>query len=139
MWANARGQAVAQHKLDRVLRHVLTVAGEGQGVPDAELLERFRMGGDAAAIELLIWRYQKLVFGVCQRILRDAHDAEDAFQATFLILARKAGSISKGDALGSWLFRVATRVWWSVPAICWKNALCRRGRRTASCASLKAV
>jgi RNA polymerase sigma-70 factor (ECF subfamily) len=100
---------VADRKLARVLEHVLTAGGEDPGVGDAELLERFSRRGDAAAFELLVWRYQRLVLGVCRRVLRDAHDAEDAFQATFLILARKAGSVGRREALGAWLYRVAAR------------------------------
>ena len=50
------------------------------------------------------------MLGVCRRILGDVHDAEDAFQATFLTLARKAGSIRRSEAIGSWLYRVAYRV-----------------------------
>src|SRR5262249_20953981 len=51
-----------------------------------------------------------LVYGVCRNILRHDHDSEDAFQATFLVLARRAGVIREGQALGSWLYRVAFRV-----------------------------
>jgi RNA polymerase sigma factor (sigma-70 family) len=100
---------VADRKLARVLEHVLTASGDDRGVSDAELLERFKVRGDAAAFELLVWRYQRLVLGVCRRVLRDAHEAEDAFQATFLILARRAGSVGRREALGAWLYRVATR------------------------------
>ncbi|HEV3119643.1 MAG TPA: efflux RND transporter periplasmic adaptor subunit [Gemmataceae bacterium] len=79
------------------------------GVSDSILLQRFLANRDEAAFELLLWRHARLVFGVCQRVLHDRHDAEDAFQATILILARKAASISKGDALASWLYKVAFR------------------------------
>jgi RNA polymerase sigma factor (sigma-70 family) len=100
---------MANRKLARALDHILGVAGDGRGTSDAELLERFIGQGDAAAFELLVWRYQRLVLGICRRVLHNVHDAEDAFQATFVILARKAGSIGRRETLGSWLHRVATR------------------------------
>src|SRR5439155_19785925 len=77
---------------------------------DADLLERFVGQRDEAAFEVLLWRHGPKVLGVCRRVLRHEQDAEDAFQATFLILARKARSIGKRQAVGSWLYRVAYRV-----------------------------
>src|SRR6266511_1797895 len=82
----------------------------GAAVADAELLERFARERDETAFELLVWRHQRMVLGVCRRVLRDLHEAEDAFQATFLALARKAGSIARRDAVAGWLYRVACRV-----------------------------
>ncbi len=93
--------------LSRLLQEVRKTAGDGVG--DAELLSRFAATGDEAAFELLVHRHQRLVFGVCRRILGDHHDAEDAFQAAFLALARKAGGIGKREAVAGWLFRVAYR------------------------------
>jgi RNA polymerase sigma factor (sigma-70 family) len=86
-----------------------TVAPESGSLTDAELLERFVSRRDEAAFELLVWRHGGMVWGACRRLLRDAHDAEDAFQATFLALARQAGSISKRAAVAGWLHRVASR------------------------------
>jgi RNA polymerase sigma factor (sigma-70 family) len=94
--------------LSRLLHEVRRTAA-GDGVGDAELLGRFAATGDEAAFELLVRRYQRLVFGVCRRVLHDHHDAEDAFQATFLALARKARDIGKREAVAGWLFRVAYR------------------------------
>jgi RNA polymerase sigma factor (sigma-70 family) len=89
------------------------------GVPDAQLLERFLGQRDEAAFELLVWRHGKMVFGTCRRLLRDAQEAEDAFQACFLALARRAGSIGRRESVGGWLHKVAYRV-----------ALGAKGRRT---------
>jgi RNA polymerase sigma factor (sigma-70 family) len=79
-------------------------------LPDAQLLERYVGQRDEAAFEALLHRHGPLVFGVCRRFLYDAHDAEDAFQATFLILARKAGSVVPRSMVGNWLYGVAYRV-----------------------------
>ncbi len=84
--------------------------GAGEGSSDAELLRRFAHGQDADAFELLVWRHQRLVLGVCRRVLGDPEDAEDAFQATFLTLARKAASVGRRGAVAGWLYRVAYRV-----------------------------
>jgi RNA polymerase sigma factor (sigma-70 family) len=77
---------------------------------DQELIGRFVGAGDPLALELLIWRHQRMVMGVCLRLLKDVHDAEDAFQATFLVLARKARSIRNPQAVAAWLYEVAYRV-----------------------------
>jgi RNA polymerase sigma factor (sigma-70 family) len=82
--------------------------GAGAGVPDSELLRRFTCARDEAAFELLVWRHGAMVLGLCQRTVRDEQLAEDAFQAVFLVLARKAGAV-RGN-LGGWLFKVARRV-----------------------------
>src|ERR1700738_1449091 len=79
------------------------------GATDAELLDRFVAHRDGPAFAALLQRHGPMVFGVCRRVLRDPHDAEDAFQAAFLVLVRKAGSIGKGESLGCWLHEVACR------------------------------
>jgi RNA polymerase sigma factor (sigma-70 family) len=79
-------------------------------LPDEVLLRRFVGHRDEAAFEALVWRHGPLVLGVSRRVLGRTPDAEDAFQATFLVLARKAGSIRRGMAVGPWLYRVAYRV-----------------------------
>ncbi len=77
---------------------------------DAQLLERFLRQRDEAAFGLLMLRHGSLVFGVCRHVLRHTEDAEDAFQATFLMLARKAGAISRHESVGGWLYTVAYRI-----------------------------
>jgi RNA polymerase sigma factor (sigma-70 family) len=77
---------------------------------DAHLLERFAARRSEGAFAVLVERHGPLVHSVCRRILNDAHDAEDAFQATFLILARKAHTIQKHQSLASWLYKVAYRI-----------------------------
>jgi RNA polymerase sigma factor (sigma-70 family) len=74
------------------------------------LLERFVASKDAAAFEELVRRHGPMVLRVCQRVLQQAQDAEDAFQVTFLVLARKAAVIAKRGSVGSWLYGVAMRV-----------------------------
>src|SRR5262245_50020196 len=77
---------------------------------DGQLLERFLRAQDREAFEALIARHGRMVLGVCRRVLRCPHDADDAFQATFLLLARKARSIRKKRSVGSWLYGTAYRV-----------------------------
>ncbi len=86
----------------------LAAPGEGRDLTDRQLLERFALG-DRAAFTLLIKRHGRLVWDVCRRTLGDEHDAEDAFQAVFLVLSCKAGSIHRADSLSSWLHGVALR------------------------------
>jgi RNA polymerase sigma factor (sigma-70 family) len=91
--------------LDRIFRRG-TVAGMGEGA----LLARFVADGDEAAFSALVARHGPMVRGVCRRLLRDEHDVDDAFQATFLVLVRRAGAIRDGDLVGHWLHGVAHRV-----------------------------
>jgi RNA polymerase sigma-70 factor (ECF subfamily) len=76
---------------------------------DSHLLDRFAHEHDPTAFDLLAQRHGPMVLAVCRRVLRNGHDAEDAFQATLLVLACKAGSIGKREALASWLYGVAYR------------------------------
>jgi RNA polymerase sigma factor (sigma-70 family) len=84
-------------------------ACEADSRPDAQLLQQFLRYRDEDAFAVLVRRHGPTVLGVCRRLLRDGHDVEDAFQATFLVLVRKARSISHRDRLGGWLYGVAFR------------------------------
>jgi RNA polymerase sigma factor (sigma-70 family) len=77
---------------------------------DTQLLETFARRREESAFEAIVERHGPVVLGVCRRVLHDEHDAEDAFQATFLVLARNAASIRNQEALGAWLYGVAYRV-----------------------------
>src|SRR6202165_4435227 len=79
----------------------------GAGQTDGQLLEDFLSRRDEAALAALVWRYGPMVWGVCRRVLRNHHDAEDAFQATFSVLVRKAASIRPREMVGNWLYGVA--------------------------------
>ncbi len=103
---------MASGQLNTLIRHLRRIVRPRAAteLTDAQLLERFVQGRDEAAFELLVWRHGAMVLNVCLRILHGEHDAEDAFQATFLALSRKAGAIGKRESVGSWLYKVAYRV-----------------------------
>jgi RNA polymerase sigma factor (sigma-70 family) len=92
-----------------VLRHIhrLAAADLPGELPDRQLLEQFSASHEEAAFAAMVRRHGPLVLGVCRRVLGNAHDAEDAFQAAFLMLARKAHAVRKQESLGGWLYRVA--------------------------------
>jgi RNA polymerase sigma-70 factor (ECF subfamily) len=96
--------------MNRVIHFLRRAVGATGGEEDGELLRRFIAGREEAAFAGLVRRHGAMVFGVCRRVLNDLHDAEDAFQATFLVLARRAASVRKPDAVASWLYGVAYRV-----------------------------
>ncbi|HEV3255717.1 MAG TPA: sigma-70 family RNA polymerase sigma factor, partial [Gemmataceae bacterium] len=103
---------MAEVRPNPVIQHIRHLIGSVQAaaMTDGQLLERFLASRDESAVEALVRRYGPLVLGVCRRVLHNAHAAEDAFQATFLVLMRKAPSLDRGKPLGSWLYTVAYRL-----------------------------
>jgi RNA polymerase sigma factor (sigma-70 family) len=102
-------QGMPSSPLQSVVRHLrgVLVNHAVAEVLDAELLSRYVLHKDATAFDLLLRRHGPMVLGVCRRLLRDEYDTEDAFQATFLILIRKANKIRNPAKLGNWLYGVA--------------------------------
>jgi RNA polymerase sigma factor (sigma-70 family) len=92
----------------RFLRRIVAAHGGGDAT-DGQLLNRFAAEHDESAFAALVQRHGPMVLGVCRRLLPELQDAEDAFQATFLVLVRKASSIARSELLGNWLYGVAHR------------------------------
>ena len=116
--------------------NALTHVGVAVNLSDAQLLDRFLVrGGEGAeaAFEVLVARHGPMVLNVCSNVLRDSNDAQDAFQATFLVLASRAGSIRQSDALAGWLLGVARRV-----AVRSRMDLARRRANEGRAAEMKA-
>src|SRR3954453_11316694 len=103
---------MAQRQNSPVLRylHKLFEREELTSLTDRQLLQRFAVYRCEASFTALVRRHGPMVFGVCSRVLRNAADAEDAVQATFLVLARKARGFGWEDSIGNWLYGVALRV-----------------------------
>lgn len=114
-------------KLVRTLR-VQVRSAHVDHLSDAQLLERFSATGDEAAFEALLRRHGPLVRGACRRVLGDGPDADDAFQAAFLVLARKAGAIRQAAAVSCWLYGVARRLSCQLR----RRTACRRDRERAA-------
>jgi RNA polymerase sigma factor (sigma-70 family) len=98
--------------LNGVVQRIRAIAAvkTGRACGDRELLERFLKAADEAAFAVLVDRHAPMILGLCRRLLRDRHDADDACQATFLVLARAARSVRKQESLASWLHGVAYRI-----------------------------
>lgn len=103
---------MANTPLGRLMFRLRQLAGDAEAgqLQDRQLLQRFVTSSDESAFEVLLERHGPLVWGLCLRLLRHRQDAEDAFQATFLVLARNARCIRKHDSLASWLYGVAYRI-----------------------------
>src|SRR5437588_13041499 len=100
---------MAHSSLDKVMQHVRSLAA-GQVASDAQLLSTYVASHDQTAFPVITRRHGPLVLSVCRRVLGNLHDAEDAFQATFLVLARNANKLAKKGSLASWLHGIAYRV-----------------------------
>ena len=100
---------VATGQLWHFLNHLFSTAGD-RAQSDAELLDRFARMREEHAFGGLVQRHGPMVLAVCRRLLHQTEDAEDAFQATFLVLAKKAGAIRKQESVGSWLYGTAYRM-----------------------------
>ncbi|OAI50285.1 hypothetical protein AYO44_05725 [Planctomycetaceae bacterium SCGC AG-212-F19] len=103
---------MAGTQLTSILRHIRHLVGarDGGAASDRQLLRRYAESADGEAFAALVERHGPLVVGVCQRVLGNSHDAEDACQAVFVVLARKAGALSWQESVGAWLHEVAHRV-----------------------------
>jgi RNA polymerase sigma factor (sigma-70 family) len=107
----SRGNHMTNPSLPELIRRLCLAVEPGHGESnDRELLLRFVQKRDEAAFEVLLWRHGTMVLNLCRRMLRHEQDAEDAFQATFLALAREAGAIGRSNSLPGWLYRVAFRI-----------------------------
>src|SRR5476651_1945472 len=99
---------MATSPMSVVIQQLRTAFGRDEAeMTDGELLTQFLNRRDDSALAALVRRHASMVWGVCNRLLRSHHDAEDAFQATFLVLVRKAASVVPREAVGNWLFGVA--------------------------------
>src|SRR5689334_602352 len=88
----------------------LTAKQAAAELTDGQLLDRFVASHDEMAFTVLVQRHGSLVWGLCHSVLGNLQDAEDAFQATFLVLVRKAAAIGKRESVSSWLYGVAQRI-----------------------------
>src|SRR5205823_4490673 len=104
------GRDMATNPMSKVIQHLrrAVLLREGVGLTDGQLLGCFIGRREEAAFAALVERHGPMVWGVCRRLLNH-HDAEDAFQATFLVLSRKAASIRPREMLANWLYGVAHR------------------------------
>jgi RNA polymerase sigma factor (sigma-70 family) len=117
---------MADGQAQTLLRHVRRLAGVEAEVSDGELVRRFAASRDESAFAALVDRHGPMVLAVCRRVLGNAHDAEDVFQAAFLTLARQAGALRTRESVGSWLYGVALR-----QALKARSAATRRRTREA--------
>src|SRR5262249_15864188 len=107
-----RPRTMPSSPLEDVLRYVRRVCKipAFANLTDRELLERFLSRREEHAFACLVERHGAMVFRVCRRVVSNTHEAEDALQATFLVLVRRAGFIRRKSSLASWLYGVAERI-----------------------------
>src|SRR5437763_7930252 len=119
---------MATNQLQRVIQtlHSVTLPYEGAGPTDGQLLENYVRSREEAAFAALVRRHGPMVWGVCRRVLRSHQDAEDAFQATFLVLVRKAAGVVPREMVANWLYGVARQA--ALQAR--RSAARRRGRES---------
>src|SRR6516162_7834384 len=100
---------MATSQMSGIIQHLrrTVLLRDGVGLTDRQLLEDYVSRRDEAALEALVLRHGPMVWCVCRRVLANQHDAEDAFQATFLVFVRKAASIASRELLANWLYGVA--------------------------------
>src|SRR5438552_3840845 len=100
---------MATSQMSGVIQHLrrTVLLRDGAGQTDGQLLEDYISRRDEAALAALVHRHGPMVWGVCRRVLRNYHDAEDAFQATFLVFVRKVASIASRELVANWLYGVA--------------------------------
>src|SRR5437588_7594183 len=100
---------MATNQMSGVIQHLrrAVLLRDGAGLTDGQLLEDFISRRDEAALAALVRRHGPMVWGVCRRLLRHEYDAEDAFQATFLVLVRKAKCVLPRHMVANWLYGVA--------------------------------
>jgi RNA polymerase sigma factor (sigma-70 family) len=124
--ADHGGNAVTSSPINAVVQHLrrAVLVRDAAGISDGQLLDSFITRRDEAAFEALLRRHGPMVLGVCRRLLRDPHEAEDAFQATFLVLVRKAASVVPRDRVPNWLHGVAYQT-----AVRARSAAIKRRRR----------
>src|SRR5262249_37900155 len=104
-----KGNDMATGPMSEVLQHLrrAVLLREGAGLNDGQLLGDYLHRRDETALAALVCHHGPMVWGVCRRVLRNHHDAEDAFQATFLVLVRKAASVVPREMVANWLYGVA--------------------------------
>ncbi len=125
---------MATAQLASVLHCIHRLAGSSNAASgsDRQLLQRFVSHRDEDAFAALVRRHGPMVLGVCWRVLRQMQDAEDVFQATFLVLARKAASVAWRDGVGNWLYEVAYRL-----ALELRGRNARRGARERQAGAMR--
>src|SRR5262245_16948450 len=103
------GNDMASSQTSEVIQHLrrAVLLRDGAGLTDGQLLHDYLSRRDEVALAALVRRHAPMVWGVCRRVLRNHHDAEDAFQASFLVFVRKAASLAAPELLASWLYGVA--------------------------------
>jgi hypothetical protein len=129
------GSDMATREMSDFIQHLRRAQRDGVGLTDGQLLGDYLSRSDEAALAALVHRHGPMGWGVCRRLLQNYPDAEDAFQATFLVLVRRAASIASREALANWLYGVAHMARSSAPSLkecAERRNLSRKRRRNYS-------